>query len=176
MALLVNPDHQGLLTVAQQMCIAARTAPKSCGIDHIFTAILMEEADRLQLAEGMRQLGQHLNAPFFLRDADNLQNADAAVIIGCRLQRMNIPGCNYCGFENCAANERAQARCQFNLADLGIALGSAVSVAADHRVDCRIMYTVGRTAIWMGLLGPEIQVAHGIPLSASGKNIFFDRR
>jgi uncharacterized ferredoxin-like protein len=176
MSIIINPDNQGILSVAEQMCIAARTAPKSCGIDHILTAIVIEEADRLALAEGMRQLGQQLGAQFFLRDADNLQNADAAVIIGCNLQRMNIPGCDYCGFENCAANEAAGGRCQFNIADMGIALGSAVSIAADHRVDCRIMYTIGRTAIWMGLLGPEIHIAHGIPLSAKGKNIFFDRK
>ena len=176
MSILANPEKQAVVRVAEMMCIAARTAPKSCGIDHIMTAIVLEEADRLALVEGMKQFGQHIDAPFFLRDAQNLLDADAAVIIGARSQRMNIPGCNFCGYEGCADNERVQWRCSFNITDLGIALGSAVSVAADHRVDCRVMYTIGRTALWMGLFGPEVGIAHGIPLSVSGKNIFFDRK
>ncbi|MEI6500018.1 MAG: DUF2148 domain-containing protein [Armatimonadota bacterium] len=176
MSITLNPERQAVVRVAELMCIAARTAPKGCGIDNLVTALVSEESDRQQLAEGMRQFGQQVNAPFFLRDAQNVLDADAVVILGTRLQRFNIPGCNFCGYEGCAANEQAGARCSFNLNDLGIALGSAVSIAADHRVDCRIMYTIGRAALWMGLLGPEVHVAHGIPLAARGKNIFFDRK
>ena len=60
------------------------------------------------------------------------------------------------------------------LIDLGIALGSAVKVASELNVDNRIMYSIGRAAMKMGLLkADEIQ---GIPLSVKGKNIFFDRK
>ena len=62
------------------------------------------------------------------------------------------------------------------MGDLGIALGSAASVAADHRADCRIMYTIGKAAVRLGLLGPEVEIAHGIPLSVTGKSIYFDRK
>jgi uncharacterized ferredoxin-like protein len=56
-----------------------------------------------------------------------------------------------------------------------IKLLSAVSVAMDHRVDNRIMYSAGKAAIEAGLFGPEVKIAYGIPLSATGKNPFFDR-
>jgi len=57
-----------------------------------------------------------------------------------------------------------------------IAIGSAVSVAADHRVDNRVMYSVGIAAVNIGLLGFDVRIAYGIPLAARGKNIFFDRK
>jgi len=34
---------------------------------------------------------------------------------------------------------------------------------------------MGRAAVELELLGAEVRIAHGIPLSAQGKNIFFDR-
>ena len=66
--------------------------------------------------------------------------------------------------------------CTFNTGDLGIAIGSAVSVAMDHRVDNRIMYTVGQAAMELRLLGDDVPVIYGIPLSISSKNPFFDRK
>jgi uncharacterized ferredoxin-like protein len=59
--------------------------------------------------------------------------------------------------------------------DVGIALGSAVSVAADHRVDTRIMFTIGKAALTLGFLDGVYQ-AYGLPLSATGKSPFFDRK
>jgi uncharacterized ferredoxin-like protein len=38
------------------------------------------------------------------------------------------------------------------------------------------MYSAGKAAIELGLLGTEVKVAYGIPLSATGKNPFFDRK
>jgi uncharacterized ferredoxin-like protein len=58
--------------------------------------------------------------------------------------------------------------------DLGIALGSAVSLVADNRVDNRIMFTIGQAAARLGLLG-EYKLIMGIPLFVGGKNVFFDR-
>jgi uncharacterized ferredoxin-like protein len=58
--------------------------------------------------------------------------------------------------------------------DLGVALGSAVSVAADARIDNRMMFTIGKAAASMGLLG-EYEMIIGVPLSVSGKTPFFDR-
>jgi uncharacterized ferredoxin-like protein len=45
----------------------------------------------------------------------------------------------------------------------------------DHRVDNRVMYTVGQAVLRMGLLGEGVKVVYGIPLSVSAKNPFFDR-
>jgi uncharacterized ferredoxin-like protein len=176
MAIILNPEKQYAIRVAELMCIAARTAPKACGIDHIVTAIVAEEADRAKLAEAMIALAEELDAALFARDAQNLMDADACVIIGTTLERMHIPGCDLCGFCGCEANAAAGGRCAFNIGDLGIALGSAASIAADHRVDNRIMYTIGKAAVLTGVMGAEVGLAHAIPLSVKGKNIFFDRK
>jgi uncharacterized ferredoxin-like protein len=78
------------------------------------------------------------------------------------------------GFENCAACQKAGAACVFTAMDLGIALGSAVALAADNRVDNRLMFTIGQAAASLGLLG-EYKMLIGIPLSVQGKSVFYDR-
>ena len=57
--------------------------------------------------------------------------------------------------------------------DLGIALGSAVKLAAELSIDNRIMCTIGAAAKRLNLLDSDVVM--GIPLSATGKNPFFDR-
>ncbi len=176
MALITNPEAEAVVEVARLMCIAARTAPKACGIDQIVTAIVATPEDREALAAEMRRCAEEFSAPFFARDAQNLTNSHACVIIGSKLDRRHVPGCDLCGFPGCEASEQAGARCALMVGDLGIALGSAASVAMEHRVDNRIMYTIGRAAVRLGLLGPEVALAHGLPLSVRGKSIYFDRK
>lgn len=65
--------------------------------------------------------------------------------------------------------------CAIKMTDLGIALGSAAKTASLHNVDNRIMYTAGTAALSLGWM-EGCTVAYGIPLSASGKNIYFDRQ
>lgn len=57
--------------------------------------------------------------------------------------------------------------------DLGIALGSAAKIASELNVDNRIMYRIGAAAKRLGMT--EANITQGIPISATGKNIFFDR-
>ena len=59
---------------------------------------------------------------------------------------------------------------------VGIAIGSAAAAAADARVDNRVMFSVGRAARSLGLLGASVTLVLGIPLSVSGKSPFFDRK
>ena len=73
-------------------------------------------------------------------------------------------------------NKHPDHPCVFNTGDLGIAIGSAASVAMDSRVDSRIMYTVGQALLEMRIFGEEVKIIYGIPLSISGKNPFFDRK
>ena len=58
--------------------------------------------------------------------------------------------------------------------DLGIAVGSAVSIAADRRIDNRVFFTAGKAASRLGLLG-EAKLIMGIPLAVAGKSPFYDR-
>ena len=63
--------------------------------------------------------------------------------------------------------------CAFDDIDLGIAVGSAVSVAADRRVDNRVFYTAGIAAMNLKLLGEKVGTILAIPISVTNRNIFF---
>ena len=167
-------EEQAILNLAYTVCAAARTAPKACGIDHMDTAILTGE-DKNKLADEMRRLGKTIPAPFFIRDADNVDASGAVVLVGVKYETRGLnERCGLCGFANCAACTAAGAACVFTGIDLGIALGSAVAMAADNRVDNRIMFTIGKAAASLGLMG-DYKLIMGIPLSVSGKSPFFDR-
>ena len=66
--------------------------------------------------------------------------------------------------------------CAWDAMDVGIAIGSSAAAAADARVDNRVMFSVGRAARSLGLLGASVTLVLGIPLSVSGKSPFFDRK
>ena len=123
----------------------------------------------------MRLIGERDAIPFFLRDADNLEHAPVVILLGTRKEPLQLPPCSYCGFPDCNAMVNAGGTCSFNADNLGIAVGSTVSLAADLRVDNRIMYTAGKAAIELGILGDDVLIAYAVPLSAKGKNPFFDR-
>ena len=93
---------------------------------------------------------------------------------GCSGCRKAAGRCGICGFENCAANAAAGGRCADTFIDLGIAIGSAVSVAGDDRIDNRIMFSIAQTLRRMPEYGPDY-AWFGIPLSVSSKNVFMDR-
>jgi uncharacterized ferredoxin-like protein len=91
--------------------------------------------------------------------------------------------CGACGYESCEEFENSKEKhakdftgptCLFKALDLGIASGSAVKTASLLNVDNRIMYRIGTAALKLNML-PEATVAMGIPISAKGKNIYFDR-
>jgi uncharacterized ferredoxin-like protein len=169
--------EQAIIEVAKKMMTAARTAPKARGVDNVVVALLTKDAIR-KVSDKMKEMARRGDLPdFFWRDAVNILSADAMVILGTRIQSMGLSLCGMCGFPNCAEkNKHPDHPCVFNAGDLGIAIGSAVSVAMDHRVDNRIMYTVGQALLEMGVMGEEIKIIYGIPLSISGKNPFFDRK
>ncbi|MCL2331940.1 MAG: DUF2148 domain-containing protein [Actinomycetia bacterium] len=169
-------EKQAVLSAASALCAAARTAPKACGIDHLDTAIVTGE-DKARLAEEMRRIGesQGEGGRIFVRDAGCVDASGAVVLVGAKyLTRGLGERCQLCGFESCAACQLAEATCIYAPMDLGIALGSAVALATDLRVDNRIMFTIGKAAAALRLLG-EHTLVMGIPLSVSGKSPFFDR-
>ncbi|MBM3253048.1 MAG: ferredoxin [Candidatus Omnitrophica bacterium] len=170
----MRDEKDALLTVANLMCVAARTAPKARGIDNIVTKIISEK-EKSRLIQRMKRVGIKENKLSFIRDAKNLKSASYVVIIGTKIKSIGLTHCSFCGFEGCERATIHKAICAYNTLDLGIAVGSAVSVAIDNRVDNRVMYSVGINAIELGILSKEVRVALGIPLSASGKNPFFDR-
>lgn len=175
--LLLNSEAElgGLKVAAELLCVAARTAPKGKELDLLVTAIVSGEK-KVALQTRMREIAARDEVPFFARDADNLGHAPLVVLLGTRKEPLNLPACGYCGFADCQVMRAAGGTCTFNSGDLGIAVGSAVSRAADLRIDNRVMYSAGKAAIELGYLGPEVAIAYGIPLAAKGKNPFFDRK
>lgn len=170
-------EEQAILELAHRVCAAVRTAPKTRGIDHLETVILTG-GDKDKLAAEMRRIGEGFGekASFIVRDAGNVDKSGAVVLVGAKYETRGLAAlCTLCGFADCAACSAAGAACVFTSMDLGIALGSAVSLASDNRVDNRIMFSIGKAAVSLGLLG-EYKLIMGIPLAVLGKSPFFDRK
>ena len=169
-----DTKRDAILAVADLMAAAAMTAPKGSGKDTIRTAIITGE-DKDRLRDKMLKLGEYTGQLIFTRDSGNVDNSVAVVLIGCTGNYFGLDMCGMCGFENCRECRNAGARCVFTVSDLGIAVGSAVSVAADPRIDNRVMYSVGRAALKAGMMPDDTAICYGIPLAISSKSIFFDR-
>ncbi len=167
-------ETEALKLVADLICLAARTAPKTCGIDQILVRPATED-ERRRLGEEMARIAQERQLAFFLRDSANIAQSPQVILLAAKGRRCGLKGCNYCGFDGCGANEAAGGTCAFNHLDLGIAASSAAAVAGLHHADCRLMYSVGVAAQRLDLFGEAVISALGLPLSATGKNPFFDR-
>lgn len=167
--------NETLRHVAALMMNAARTAPKARGIDNLEIAMLTGDAIE-RLASKLKEMSAEPGRAFFARDAENILQSGAVVLVGCRYGVMGL-NCGWCGFPTCAekTGQAPLAPCAFNTNDLGIAVGSAVSVAADHRADCRVLYSGGVGALALDML-PGCRAALAIPVSATGKSPFFDRK
>lgn len=168
-------SEKALRDIAEKMMLAARTAPKGKGTDTI-TLALAEKEDIEKIAKRMIEVDEELDFPAFSRDAKNILNCSVMLVLGTKIKPLGLKKCGMCGYPNCAEKEKHPNHpCVFNTTDLGIAVGSAASVAMDHRVDNRILYTAGQAILDLNLLGDEIKVVYCIPISATSKNIFFDR-
>jgi uncharacterized ferredoxin-like protein len=171
---------EGIDYIARFMAISATTAPKSKGEDYVRTKVL-EGQDIHELAQGMINFGERSGKKDFDRDGAGVSRSQAVVLVGLEKATPLGLNCGACGFADCKTmQEQTQVQgefqgpiCAFRHLDLGIALGSAVKTASMFNVDNRIMYRIGVAARDMGLVGWELVM--GIPLSVSGKNIFFDR-
>jgi uncharacterized ferredoxin-like protein len=181
----MTSETKAVEIVAELISLSARTAPKGRGQDSIVIKVVVGD-DLKTLAAEMRRLGEITGMKILLRDASNMDQSDACVIIACKGADVAGIDCGGCGFATCkemlAAQEAFAPRkkpfhgpnCAVKMADLGIALGSAAKTASLHNVDNRIMFTAGVGALSLGWLD-GCNVAYGLPLKASGKSIYFDR-
>jgi len=165
-------------TAAELMAVSARTAPKAAGSDYVEIKVIGK--DKIgKLADEMINYGNESGKGNFDRDGENVRKSDQVVLLS--LNEADVLGlnCGACGFDKCedlqikVGPEFDGPICAWRLMDLGIALGSAVKTASILNVDNRIMYRIGVAAKKMGLVEGEVVV--GIPISASGKSIYFDR-
>lgn len=170
----IESEKRAILFVADLMMAAARTAPKGCGLDNLETFIL-DGVDKDRLTTEMRKIAEETGADFFNRDADNVDQCPCILFIGIHHNPVGLENCMLCGFTNCGEMKKSGANCAFNITDLGIAVGSAVSVAANHRIDNRVMFSAGKAALKINCFSNDVKVCYGIPLSTTSKSIFFDR-
>lgn len=173
-----------LLTAAKLMAVAARTAPKSKGSDIIEIKIL--GPDKLEaLAGKMEEIAAVTGMKFYLRDAGNIRQSGACLVIGADGFSALGLNCGACGHTTCAEMKAAVdiapvdslykgPVCALRATDLGIAVGSAVKTASMLNIDNRIMVSAGTATLALGLL-PHSTIAFGIPLSVAGKSPYFDR-
>ena len=165
-------------TAAELMAVSARTAPKTAGQDYVEIKVI--GGDKIEkLADEMINYGKESKKGNFDRDGENVRSSEQVLLLS--LNEADVIGldCGACGLDKCEELELKSGPefdgpiCAWRLIDLGIALGSAVKTASLLNVDNRIMYRIGVAAKKMGLIEGEIVV--GVPISASGKNIYFDR-
>ncbi len=164
----INPEKESevIIEIAKLACVAARTAPKGNGVDEIVTGIVYGD-ELKKLTERMREYAQETGLSFFARDASNCEGK-IVILVGTRIKNDTL------GFEE---GKTAEHNMYVSSAvDLGIAIGSLVSKLADFRADNRILYSAGKAAVDLKLLGEDVKIAYGIPISISGKNPFFDRK
>jgi len=179
-------QQEAVRLVASLMATAARTAPKTRGLDSVETLILDGE-DLETLARAMEaKVGEKGGKlPSFARDAKNVRASSAVLLIGVTGEPKNPKApldCGACGYAGCAeflegkkpeGEDFRGPLCVFQAIDLGIALGSAAKTAGVLNVDNRIMYTIGAAARKLKLLSSDVVI--GFPLSVTGKSPYFDR-
>ena len=172
--------HEELKTVAAMMALAARTAPKAIGKDYIEIKVIEgQEIDRL--SKDMIKYGEESGKPNYDRDGKNVKDSGAVLLLSLKKPLHLGLNCGACGYDTCsemsdklkAGPEFSGPLCAWRLVDLGIALGSAVKTASLFNADNRIMYRIGVSALRTKMIEGEIAI--GVPLSATGKSIYFDR-
>ncbi|MBI5360894.1 MAG: hypothetical protein HZA48_09975 [Planctomycetes bacterium] len=168
-----------LKTIAEMMAVAAQTAPKALGRNFIKIEIIDGNALN-KLADEMAAYGVKTGKKNFDRDANNVRNSAAVVLIGIKDADKLGLNCGACGCPECgqlfAQKEGPEFKgpyCAYRLIDLGIALGSAAKTAGLLNADNRVMYRAGVSARKLKLIDADFVLA--IPISATGKSIYFDR-
>jgi len=176
--------REPVIQAAKLMAVSARTAPKTRGIDDVEVLVLSNEDELEAIAREMEKISSEPGKGFFARDADNVRRSSALLLVGVRSSKPKELDCGGCGYPSCEEFKKALRKngqgysgpsCVFQLIDLGIAVGSAVKTASLLNVDNRIMFSAGVAALRLGLLKSS-EIALGVPLSAYGKNIYFDRK
>ena len=180
-------ESKAIIGVANLMAASARTAPKGCGVDNILTAIVTGK-EKDELADAMERENERKRNPLpgFKRDAVAVRKSPAVLLMGVKGTMPKHPetplNCGACGHKTCGGFMKVKKEkgedftgpiCIFEAMDLGVALGSAVKVASEMNIDNRLMYTLGTATKDLKILKADVII--GIPLSVSGKNIYFDR-
>ena len=160
--------------IASLMAAAARTAPKTRGIDNIRVVAVDDAESKERLCAKLAEIAGRENRPSLLRDARCIAAAPAVIAIGVASNPAGLD-CGYCGEQTCDAQRASHGVCAFNSIDLGIAACSAAATASQLRADSRVMFSIGKACLELQLFPPDVRQALGIPVSITGKSPYFDR-
>jgi len=168
------------------MAASARTAPKAGGKDFLEIVVITKDEDLKKIAESMKAYApKSTNEAFWLRDASNIENSQALLLIGLAKPVTAGYDCGACGYPTCgefAKNKQMKDKemgytgphCVMRMIDIGVALSSAAKTASMLNVDNRVQQRVGAAARAIGLIKGEVVL--GIPVSITGKSIYYDRQ
>ncbi len=173
-------------TVINLMAASAMTAPKAGGKDCLEIVALTDPDDLQKIADEMRKYAHNSSKEnYWHRDAANIESAQGVLLIGLAGPVTAGYDCGGCGYRTCKEFEDSRElkdfelgytgpHCIMRMMDIGVALASAAKQASLFNVDNRVQQRVGAAARALGYIGCE--VAMGIPVSISGKSIFYDRK
>ena len=173
-------------TVINLMAASAMTAPKAGGKDCLEIVALTDSDDLKKVADEMRKYAHNSSKEnYWHRDAANIETAQGVLLIGLAGPVTAGYDCGGCGYSTCKEFEDSRdlkdfemgytgPHCIMRMMDIGVALASAAKQASLFNVDNRVQQRVGATARALGYINCE--VAMGIPVSISGKSIFYDRK
>ncbi|MFZ5425762.1 MAG: DUF2148 domain-containing protein [Thermodesulfobacteriota bacterium] len=173
------------IQVANLMAASARTAPKAGGKDFLEIVVVSRDDDLKRIAQAMKEYApESTNEAYWLRDAANIGNCHALVLVGLGKSLAAGYDCGACGYATCKEFEAGRAmadkamgydgpHCMMRMMDIGAALVSAAKTASILNLDNRVQQRVGAAARALGYI--EAGVAMGIPVGFHGKSIFYDR-
>jgi uncharacterized ferredoxin-like protein len=168
------------------MAASARTAPKAGGKDFLEVVVITKDDDLKKIAEAMKAYApKSTNEAYWLRDASNIEDSQALLLVGLSKPVTAGYDCGGCGYPTCAEfakNRQMKEKemgysgphCVMRMIDIGVALSSAAKTASLLNVDNRVQQRVGAAARAIGLIQGEVVM--GIPVSIEGKSIYFDRQ
>ncbi|MBI5144357.1 MAG: ferredoxin [Candidatus Omnitrophica bacterium] len=171
----IDLEKEAVIDVAQLMAAAARTAPKTRGIDNIEIIAIDDEETKDKLIRKMRELSISEYRPSLERDANAFAGSHVILYVGVKSNPGGL-NCGFCGYRTCEELQSTKGICAYNSIDLGIAVSSAISIASQFHIDNRVMYSIGLATLELKLFSENMKQVLGIPLSVSGKNPFFDRK
>ncbi len=166
---------EALGMVSRILVMNAVTAPKGVGRDDIVIELLEDEKKKAKILEKSKQIAKTSGFSFYERDAVNCESISHIIFIGFKLFYHGFD-CGFCGFSTCSECENKGGVCAISITDAGIAIGSLVKLSSIFGVDNRIMLSIGQAAKEAGIFKEKVGGAYGIPLSATTKNPFFDRK
>lgn len=80
---IIRGEKEGVMQALRLMLVSARTAPKSGGVDDVVTAIVSGE-EKDSLAAEMEKIAGEREISSFERDAQNVRDSEAVMLIGVR--------------------------------------------------------------------------------------------